>query len=161
MCIRDSAERLERTRAILSAFRLYPTPATNAALEDLGMAALRQPATAAELLRRPEVGLEEIRAIGLDLEEPDPRILATVLLDVKYEGYVARQQAVAARSARLEATELPAGLDFDAISGLSAEVREKLGRVQPTTLGQAARIPGVTPAAIALLGVHLRRTRWA
>lgn len=158
---KDRADRLERCRTSLSAFRLFPTPATNAALKVSGVAPLRQPATGAELLRRPEVGLDEIRAIGLVLEETDPRILATVVLDVKYEGYVARQRAVASRSRRLEATELPSGLDFDDISGLSAEVREKLGRVQPKTLGQAARIPGVTPAAIALLGIHLRRTRSA
>lgn len=158
---KDRAERLERCRATLAAFRLFPTAATNALLESFDIAPLRQPASAIEFLRRPEVGVEEIRAIGLDLEERDPRILATVLLDAKYEGYVARQQAVAARSARLEATELPMGLDFGTISGLSAEVREKLDRVRPQTLGQAARIPGVTPAAIALLGIHLRRTRSA
>jgi tRNA uridine 5-carboxymethylaminomethyl modification enzyme len=151
--------RLRDVRGALESFRLLPTAATNGALTELGIAPLRQPTTAAELARRPEVGIEELRAIGVPLQEDDLRVLGTVLLDVKYDGYVTRQAAIAERGARLEATELPAGLDFTVISGLSSEVREKLGRVRPRTLGQAARIPGVTPAAIALLGVHLRRTR--
>jgi tRNA uridine 5-carboxymethylaminomethyl modification enzyme len=165
---RDQAERLtqksarlQHVRTLLESFRLLPTATTNAALAALGLAPLRQPATAAEVLRRPTVGLDELRALGVPLDDEDARTLGTLLLDVKYQGYVARQEAMAERSARLETTELPPGLDFAAISGLSAEVREKLGRIQPRTLGQAARIPGVTPAAIALLGVHLRRGRTA
>ena len=159
--LRERSSRVRCVRETLTSFRLFPTTATNALLEGLGHAPLRQPASAAELLRRPEIGLDELRSLGLPLAEVDGRVLATVLLDVKYEGYVARQETLAARSARLEATLLPSGLDFASIAGLSAEVREKLGRIQPRTLGQAARIPGVTPAAIALLGVHLRRTRSA
>jgi len=159
--LRDRSERLRVGRETLAARRFFPTAATNAAIAQAGLAPLRQPATAAELLRRPEIGIDQLRALGLELDEDDPRILGTLLLDAKYEGYVARQQAIAARSSRLETTPLPSGLDFTAIAGLSAEVREKLFRIQPTTLGQAARIPGVTPAAVALLGVHLRRTRSA
>ena len=157
----DRAERLQRAREVVDAFRLVPNATTNAALEALGIAPLRQPATGTDLLRRPEIGLAELQAIGLVLDECDGRLLSTLVLDVKYAGYVTRQQAIADRSSRLESTALPSGIDFTTISGLSAEVREKLDRVQPRTLGQAARIPGVTPAAIALLGVHLRRTRSA
>ena len=157
----DRAERLQRAREAVEAFRLVPNAPTNAALVALGIAPLRQPATGTDLLRRPEIGLAELKAIGLALDEHDARLLGTLVLDVKYAGYVTRQQGIADRSSRLESTTLPSGIDFASISGLSAEVREKLGRVQPKTLGQAARIPGVTPAAIALLGVHLRRTRSA
>lgn len=164
----EASERLSRRssalrelRELLADFRLYPTPTTNEVLESIDLVALRQPATAAELLRRPEVTPEHLLALGVPLGAADPRALATVALDVKYEGYVTRQEILASRSSRMEATVLPRGLDFSAIRGLSAEVREKLGRVQPETLGQAARIPGVTPAAIALLGVHLRRTHSA
>ncbi|MBY0275177.1 tRNA uridine-5-carboxymethylaminomethyl(34) synthesis enzyme MnmG [Candidatus Binatia bacterium] len=155
------SDELRELRDLLTSFRLYPTAATNDALGSLGLAALRQPATAAELLRRPDVAVEHLLALDVPLAAADPRAIASVVLDVKYEGYVARQQLLATRSSRLDDTILPRGLDFAAIRGLSAEVREKLGRVQPETLGQAARIPGVTPAAIALLGVHLRRTRSA
>ena len=152
---------LTAARDALSRHRLLPTDATNAALVRAGTAPIRQPTTAAELLRRPEVDAAMLLALGVDLSHAEAAALASVALDVKYEGYVARQVSIVRRTERLESTELPRGLDFGAIGGLSAEVREKLGRVQPRTLGQAARIPGVTPAAIALLGVHLRRTRSA
>lgn len=154
-------KRLNGAREAVASFRLVPNAETNAAFAALGLSPLRRPATGTDLLRRPDIGLGELQALGLTLDEHDGRLLGTLVLDVKYAGYVTRQQEVAARSARLESTVLPTGMDFTAISGLSAEVREKLGRVQPRTLGQAARIPGVTPAAIALLGVHLRRTRTA
>ena len=150
--------RLDDLRARLDGFRLSPTTETNALLAARGIAPLRQPITAAELLRRPEVGPEDLRALGVPLDDVPERDVASVLLDLKYEGYVARQEALVRQAARLEATRLPAELNFAEIDGLSAEVREKLSRVRPHTLGQAARIPGVTPSAIALLGVHLRRT---
>jgi tRNA uridine 5-carboxymethylaminomethyl modification enzyme len=157
----ERAETLARTRARLVAFRLLPSSATNAALTALGLAPIRQPIIAAELLRRPEVDASHLRALGVISEDHDPRTLATLLLDLKYEGYVARQETIVSQSARFEATQVPPGTDFASIAGLSSEAREKLSRVQPRTLGQAARIPGLTPAAISVLGVHLRRSRTA
>ena len=76
---------------------------------------------------------------------------------VKYEGYIKRQQDQVDRFRRMEEQAIPGDFDYDAVVGLSAEVCEKLKRVQPRTLGQAGRIPGVTPAAIAILSVLLRR----
>jgi len=155
------AAALDHTRELLTAFRLFPSVETNAALVALGLAPLRQPMTAADLLRRPEVDWNHIVALGVAAADDDPWARATLVLDLKYEGYVVRQEAIVGQAARLESTALPHGIDFTTIDGLSAEAREKLSRVQPRTLGQAARIPGITPAAISLLGVHLRRTRWA
>ena len=155
------AERLARTRERLAAFRLMPNPETNESLAALGLAPIRQPVSAAELLRRPEVDAGHLRALGAVTEDQDPRALGTVLLDLKYAGYVARQETIVSQTARFETTRVPPGTDFATIGGLSAEAREKLSRVQPQTLGQAARIPGITPAAISLLGVHLRRSRSA
>jgi tRNA uridine 5-carboxymethylaminomethyl modification enzyme len=155
------AEALARTRAHLVSFRLLPSSETNAALVALGLAPIRQPVSAAELLRRPEVDARHLRALGVISEDQDPRTLTTLLLDLKYEGYVARQETIVSQSARFEATQVPPGTDFASIAGLSSEAREKLSRVQPRTLGQAARIPGITPAAISVLGVHLRRSRSA
>ena len=77
--------------------------------------------------------------------------------EVKYAGYIRRQQEQVERFQRLEDLVIPVGFAYDAVSGLSAEVREKLKQVAPRTLGQAGRIPGVTPAAIAILAVLLRR----
>jgi len=155
------ARRHEELRDLLHAHRLLPNDETNRLLVALGTAPIRQPLSAAELVRRPDIEVQHLTALGLAIDDARCRVLASLVLDLKYEGYVARQELVAAQSTHLEETTLPAGIDFQAIDGLSAEVREKLASVRPRTLGQASRIPGVTPAAIALLGVHLRRRRSA
>jgi len=146
----------EELAARLAAHRIAPSPALNALLEEHGVAPVRAATSAVELLRRPEFGWRELELIGFAVDV-DPRVASAVLLDIKYQGYVARQQAIADRAAALESTWLPEDLDLNMIGGLSAEVREKLLQVRPRSLGQAARIPGVTPAAISLLGIHLRR----
>ena len=80
-----------------------------------------------------------------------------VEIQAKYSGYIARQQDEIARTRRHEDTRLPEDLDYAEVSGLSSEVRQKLAAQRPSTLGQAARIPGVTPAAVSLLLVHLKK----
>ena len=140
----------------LRATRFSPGPESDAAFADLGLPPLRSSVSALELLRRPGVDWEILSRLGVEVPA-DERIRESLLLDVKYQGYVARQEKTVARRASLEATRLPADTDYAEIHGLSTEVRERLARVRPATLGQAARVPGVTPAAISLLGVHLRR----
>jgi tRNA uridine 5-carboxymethylaminomethyl modification enzyme len=143
-------------RGRLETHRIRPSPAAAEVLTRAGTAPLRASTSALDLLRRPEVDWEVLAALGFEPPR-DEDVRTALLLDVKYSGYIARQRALVAQSDRLEATPLPADTDFGAISGLSAEVQEKLRLVRPHTLGQAARIPGVTPAAVALLGVHLAR----
>jgi tRNA uridine 5-carboxymethylaminomethyl modification enzyme len=91
----------------------------------------------------------------------DDRLPAQVRTQVevraKYAGYIERQQEEIDRQRRNEETELPAELDYASIGGLSTEVRQKLAQIQPATLGQAARIAGVTPAAVSILLVHLKK----
>ena len=90
--------------------------------------------------------------------EPLPTdVTAQVEIALKYSGYVKRQQDAVDRFKRLEATAIPKQLDYKAVVGLSREVCERLSHVRPLSLGQAARIPGVTPAAVVLLSVHLKR----
>jgi len=111
-----------------------------------------------ELLRRPEAdhakltGLAAVGTAGVS-----PEVAEQVEIQARYAGYIARQNDEVERARRQEETRMPAGFDFAAVSGLSNEVRQKLSAVQPETLGQAARIPGVTPAAISLLLVHLKK----
>jgi tRNA uridine 5-carboxymethylaminomethyl modification enzyme len=85
------------------------------------------------------------------------QIRAQVEVRAKYAGYIERQQDEIERQRRNEDTSLPADLDYAAVAGLSNEVRQKLAEIQPATVGQAARIPGVTPAAISILLVHLKK----
>ncbi len=135
--------------------------------EDAGAAllgdTLKQPTPAMDLLRRPKVGLTELAAIvgapetALD-DATLEQVAEQVEVQAKYAGYIERQAAEIERQYAHEATGLPADLDFAAVSGLSKEAQGKLFDVRPATLGQAARIPGMTPAAISLLLVHLKKT---
>ncbi|HPB75030.1 MAG TPA: FAD-dependent oxidoreductase, partial [Chromatiaceae bacterium] len=119
---------------------------------------LRREARALDLLARPRVGYAELMALpGLGPGVSDPQVAEQLAIQAKYAGYIDRQLQEIERHRAQEETALPADFPFAEVRGLSAEVREKLLRVRPTTLGQAARIPGITPAAISLLLIHLRR----
>ncbi|MGH7787244.1 MAG: tRNA uridine-5-carboxymethylaminomethyl(34) synthesis enzyme MnmG [Candidatus Binatia bacterium] len=149
---------IESTLARLGATTLTPTDAVNLALAARGSVPLRLPSTLTTLLRRPELALADVWAIA-GLDEPLPRAdcVAQVEVTVKYAGYVERQTESIERAQRMESARIPASFDYAEIAGLSREVREKLSSVRPQSLGQAARIAGVTPAAVSLLSVHLRR----
>ncbi len=111
-----------------------------------------------ELLRRPEVSYAELMTLpGIGPGAADAKVAEQVEVQAKYHGYIERQQAEVRRSLRHEKTLLPAELDYAVVHGLSTEISQKLTAQRPATLGQAARIPGVTPVAISLLLVHLRR----
>jgi tRNA uridine 5-carboxymethylaminomethyl modification enzyme len=108
---------------------------------------------AIEYLRRPETRYADVAG---DADVP-PEVAEQVEIQVKYEGYVERQRTEVARRKALEATPIPREFDYSMVRGLSVEVRQKLSAQRPETLGQAGRISGVTPAALSLLAVHLKR----
>ncbi len=112
-------------------------------------------------LKRPEARFEKIRGWVREClgEEPVRGVLETVETTVKYGGYIAQQERQIERLAGAERRRIPGDFEFCDIPGISREVREKLERVRPLTLGQAARIPGVTPAAVAILDVYLSMTK--
>jgi tRNA uridine 5-carboxymethylaminomethyl modification enzyme len=119
---------------------------------------VRREARALDLLARPGIGYDAIAAIpGIGAGEADPAVREQVEIQCKYAGYVERQHDEIARQREQEERSLPDDFDYDNVRGLSAEVSEKLRRVRPATVGQAARIPGVTPAAVSLLLIHLKR----
>ena len=111
-----------------------------------------------ELLRRPEVSYEQVLSLGESgLGEVDPAVREQVEIAAKYQGYIDRQIDEVARSRGQENTKLPADLDYREIHGLPIEAQQKLNAHKPETIGQASRISGITPAAISLLLVHLKR----
>ena len=115
---------------------------------------------AIDLLKRPQIGYAQLTALeGFGPPVFDPAVAEQVEIQAKYSGYVDRQRVDIDRSQRNEEAAIPASFDFFGVTGLSAEVLQKLVQVRPATLGQAARIPGVTPAAVSLLLVHLKRRR--
>jgi len=150
-----------RERERLEGTLVAPSGQVNAALAAAGAAALKAPTRAAELLRRPEVSYALLRLFDPGAAAVPDAVAERVETDLKYQGYLGRQSDEAERCARLEALAVPSGLDYTAVHGLSTECREQLARVQPRSLGQAARIPGVTPAAVSLLLIHLRGSRAA
>ncbi|MBW8823670.1 MAG: tRNA uridine-5-carboxymethylaminomethyl(34) synthesis enzyme MnmG [Xanthomonadales bacterium] len=116
--------------------------------------------SAIDLLRRPELDYARLMQVPeLGPAVADAKVAEQVEIETKYSGYLDRQREEIARARRNEDTAIPHGFDYDAVRGLSAEVLQKLKRVQPESIGQAARIPGITPAAISLLLVHLTRAR--
>ena len=116
--------------------------------------------TAAELLRRPEVSYRTLRELGVIGAEVPDAVAEQVEIQSKYHGYIERQREQVARERAHESDPIPPELDYATVRGLSAEVAEKLAAHRPLTVGQAARISGVTPAAISLLLVHLKRRAW-
>jgi tRNA uridine 5-carboxymethylaminomethyl modification enzyme len=137
--------------------------------------ALEHEYSLADLLRRPGVGFDEVselervaRGEGVVSRETRRRewgereadaLIEQVEISLKYAGYIDKQQDDVQRAAQLEHLPLPADLDYAAVKALSFEVRQKLSRHRPATLGQASRISGVTPAAVSLLLVHLKKGR--
>ena len=111
-----------------------------------------------ELLRRPDVSYADLMSLpGAGPAVTDPLVAEQVEIQAKYHGYIERQKDEVARNARYEEARLPQDLDYRTVRGLSSEVQQKLNQFKPETAGQAARISGVTPAALSLLLVHIKR----
>ncbi|HJU28037.1 MAG TPA: tRNA uridine-5-carboxymethylaminomethyl(34) synthesis enzyme MnmG, partial [Candidatus Binataceae bacterium] len=161
-----AAARVQRKAAAVEAeiLRLKATlapsdDALNRWLVASGSAPIKEPVRAFELLRRPEISYSElIRMTGLEsrLNFDEAAELET---EVKYEGYVRRQNEAVDRFKRLEDAAIPEWVDYRTLAGLSTEVRERLSAVRPRSLGQAARIPGITSAALSLLAVRIKTGR--
>jgi tRNA uridine 5-carboxymethylaminomethyl modification enzyme len=157
--LRRKREAVERETQRLRALHVAPANARGVALATSPLEiTLSRECNALELLRRPELDYQALTAIegfgpGLD----DESAALQVEVQAKYAGYLERQREEIARAQRHESTLIPPGFDYDAVRGLSAEVVAKLKAARPESIGQAQRISGVTPAAISLLLVHLRR----
>src|SRR5262249_39312906 len=112
----------------------------------------------ADWLRRPEARIHSLLAL---LPDPASGVLETLETELKYVGYIAQQERQVNRLREAESTSIPQDFSYAALPGLSRDVQEKLSKVRPATLGQASRIPGVTPAAVAVLDVYLNVSRVA
>ena len=150
---KEEQKRLERDRAERTV--LPPSEEVNAALAACGSSPLTTGARLSELLRRPELSYARLK--NVDPTRPDlPRaVFENVEIELKYEGYIKRQQADVAEMRRLEAKKLPPDADYQSIQGLRMEAREKLAKVRPSSVGQASRISGVSPADISVLLIWL------
>ena len=153
-------EAIERESGRLAALWAAPGNALGREVEAVLGVALSRETRALDLIRRPELdyaALMRVPALGPGVD--DAQVAEQVEIGVKYAGYVERQREEIERQRRHEDTAIPAGFEYAAVRGLSAEVRQKLEQVQPSSLGQAQRIAGMPPAAISLLLGHLERQR--
>lgn len=152
-------ERIEREVMRLRETRPKLTPEVRRLIEDEAVGAVSPTQSLAEILRRQDMTYEKVAAVFGGPGILDPDVVEAVQLEVKYEGYIKRQLQQIQRSQKFEHRAIPAEFDYDNVSGFSAEVREKLKRVRPASVGQASRIAGVTPAAMSLLLVAIERWR--
>lgn len=141
----------------LNTDRVTPDGKLRAFFENLGESAPANAMPVGELFRRPTVTTQNLAALWPKILEYPEDIRAEAETIFRYAGYVARQEEAAQRMAGIEHTPLPAGLDYSLVAGLTTEAKEKLNTIRPRTLGQAARIPGLTPAAITCLEIQLKK----
>lgn len=151
-------EKRDKLRSVLRSTVLTPTPETQSKLEALGTAKLLKPTTGEELLRRHEVGFEDLACFGIS-GDYDVTVVEPVEIEVKYAGYIDRENEVIRANRKFESFHIPDDLDFTAVKGLSKEEQEKLHEKRPETLGQASRMSGVNPSAIQALIVYLKSKR--
>ena len=148
---------IERTLFRISDRRINPTKGNNEILHRWGSAPLKKEASLRELLKRPEIHFTRLYDFDGDLEDLGKEILEQVEIQVKYDGYIKRQMEEIERFKKLEELRFSKDFDFGSVIGLSTEVMEKLSKIRPFSLGQASRISGVTPAALSILMVNLKK----
>jgi len=136
----------------------FVKPSDAEMLSTLGLEISGRSYSLEEILRRPEVRYADIARIGSNGSAP-PDVAEQVELTVKYSGYVERQQIQVEQARKMEDKPIPSSVDYTLIRSLSREAKEKLARVRPATLGQATRVPGITPADVAVLAVHIEQSR--
>jgi tRNA uridine 5-carboxymethylaminomethyl modification enzyme len=155
--VAEKKQRIEETLQKLRSVRLKPTKTTQERLKNMGFEGIKNPVTLEDLLKKPEINIEMLKRIEGNLETVEEDIAYQVELNVKYRGYTERQRDMIERTKKLEGKKIPSDTKYDEVSGLSREVVEKLTKVQPLSLGQASRVPGVTPASITALLVHFKK----
>ncbi|HAK87567.1 MAG TPA: tRNA uridine-5-carboxymethylaminomethyl(34) synthesis enzyme MnmG [Nitrospiraceae bacterium] len=148
----DELERLKRTR-------VKPSEEINKALVSMDTSEISEDTALDKLLKRPEIKYGFIKNNSPSAYSLTPEIENLVEINVKYEGYIQKQIEMAGRMKKLESRKIPADLDYKIIPGLSKEIVEKLSEIQPETIGQAGRIPGLTPAAISILLVAVEKQK--
>ena len=148
--------KIKELNDLIGSEKINPTKEVNSALAQMGALELKKSVTLRELLRRQEMTLKDVFELAGKDYSVEPEIAEAIEIETKYEGYIKRQVEEVQRFRKIEEIRIPE-IKFADVQGLSAEIREKLNSVRPASIGQASRISGVTPAAISMLMVHLKR----
>lgn len=157
--IYDKQDIIKKEFLRLDSIKVVPSPEVNEVLIKLGSSPLKKPQSLKEILRRPEISYRELGFLKANngREIPDEDYVTQIEMDVKYEGYIKRQIEQIDKFRKFESLSIPESFSYDGIPGLSKEIVQKLSKVRPGSLGQASRISGITPAAISVLMVYLKR----
>ena len=150
-------DKVEKLLDRLNRFKLKPEVSVADRLKQIGSAPIRHTTTLAQLLKRSDIFFEHLGLFYPDLAEIEEQVAAEVETRIKYEGYIARQERQVKKLKRMEGARIPDDMDYRSVHGFTTEVKEKLNKVRPISLGQASRISGITPAALMALQVHLRK----
>lgn len=149
----DELQRIATTRLVHSEHQLE-------VLSGLGLEDIQKGTTLEQLLKRSEICYSDLADLDDVSRETSSAVREQVEIQIKYKGYIERQLEQVEQSKKLESTRIPVEFDYAAVKSLTTEVREKLSKNRPDTLGQASRIPGVTPAAISILAITLKSASW-
>lgn len=155
----EKRRQIEAEIGRLASTRVVPSEPGALLLQQCGTDALTQPALAAELLKRPQLGYRDVMQLLGEMPTLPAAVIEQIEIHLKYAGYIQRQLEQVARVEEMEEMPLPFDADYWQIPGLSHEIREKLAHIRPASLGQAARVAGVTPAAVAILMVYFKKPR--
>ena len=155
--LKEKRRDMSALKELLNTLQLTPCGETNSLLASLGSAAINNKISLIQLLRRPELAITDLIRFAPAIGNYPSHVGTQLEVEVKYAGYLNRQSEMIIRSKNMEETRVPQGINYADINGLSREVQEKLDRIRPLSIGQAARIPGITPAAISLLSVYLKK----
>jgi tRNA uridine 5-carboxymethylaminomethyl modification enzyme len=153
----EKKEKIENTLSKISEIKIMPTRENNETLHRWGCTPLKKEASLRELLKRPEIHFEHLFEFDQELKTLKNETGEQVEIQVKYDGYIKRQMDLIERFKKLEEVNFPEDFDFNSVIGLTTEVMEKLLKIRPHSLGQASRISGITPAAISILMVNLKK----
>ncbi len=153
----DKKRHIEALLGRLEQIKLRPDASTQDKIKSLGSPPIKNITSLAQLLRRNEIQFQHLKVFDPELERVEEQVAEEVETRIKYAGYISRQERQVEKLKKMENVRIPESIDYSQVHGLSTEVRQKLGTVRPVSLGQAARISGITPAAIMALQVHLKR----
>ncbi len=155
----DKYAAVDREIKRLESCHLAPTEALNAMLKNRGTASVATGVSLADLIRRPQVGYADLAPFDPERPALDRAVCYEAELNLKYEGYIKRQLKQVEEFTRMESHSLPADLDYDQVTGLRLEAREKLKKIRPENFGQASRISGVSPADISVLMIYMENKK--
>jgi tRNA uridine 5-carboxymethylaminomethyl modification enzyme len=154
--IRQIQEGLNR----LSSSKIYPVADVNGILAEMGTTPIKNPITLYQLLKRDEVAYDDLKPFAGWVPISDRMVKKQIEIEAKYEGYIKRQQDAVKKMKTLEETRIPQGLQYEDIPSLSNELKIKLTAVEPVTIGQAQRIPGMTQAALTAILIFMKKLEW-